>query len=162
MLTLIFATNRGLWFYRLVYLPSPSLRWAHWQRTLFSAERRAHDLASDSSIPYVRRSASLPWNRVLAVRFRATFHKSHWSQYRDVYHFPKRPGGTEFSESWWLARWQEPIQSVAFFLVPIGIAWALVNAATDRERKANLVGLAAGVGLVVLSVFLTATFGSFF
>lgn len=81
---------------------------------------------------------------------------------RDVYHFPKRPDGLEFSESWWLARWQEPIQSVAFVLVPVGIAWALVNAARDRERKANLVGLATGVGLVVLSVFLTATFGLFF
>jgi len=81
---------------------------------------------------------------------------------RDVYHFPKRPDGLEFSESWWLARWQEPIQSVVFVLVPIGIAWALVNAVRDRERKANLVGLTIGVGLVVLSVFLTATFGLLF
>jgi len=81
---------------------------------------------------------------------------------RDVYHFPKRPDGLEFSESWWLARWQEPIQSVVFVLVPIGIAWALVNAVRDRERKANLVGLTIGVGLVVLSVFLTATFGVLF
>ena len=81
---------------------------------------------------------------------------------RDVYHFPKRPDGLEFSESWWLARWQEPIQSIVFVLVPIDIAWALVNAVRDRERKANLVGLATGVGLVVLSVFLTATFGLFF
>lgn len=81
---------------------------------------------------------------------------------RDVYHFPKRSDGLEFSESWWLARWQEPIQSVVFVLVPTGIAWALVNAARDRERKTNLVGLATGVGLVVLSVFLTATFGLFF
>src|SRR5690242_6557142 len=24
---------------------------------------------------------------------------------RDVYQFPKKPDGTEFSESWWLARW---------------------------------------------------------
>jgi hypothetical protein len=81
---------------------------------------------------------------------------------RDVYHFPKRPDGLEFSESWWLARWQEPIQSVVFVLVAIGIVWALVNAARNRERKANLVGLATGVALVVLSVFLTATFGLFF
>lgn len=81
---------------------------------------------------------------------------------RDVYRFPKRPDGLEFSESWWLARWQEPIQSVVFVLVPTGIAWALVNIVRDRERKANLLGLAIGVGLVVLSVFLTATFGLFF
>lgn len=81
---------------------------------------------------------------------------------RDVYHFPKRPDGLEFSESCWLARWQEPIQSIVFVLVPIDIAWALVNAVRDRERKANLVGLATGIGLVVLSVFLTATFGLFF
>jgi hypothetical protein len=81
---------------------------------------------------------------------------------RDVYHFPKRPDGLEFSESWWLARWQEPIQSVVFVLVAIGMVWALVNAARNRERKANLVGLATGLGLVVLSVFLTATFGLFF
>jgi len=81
---------------------------------------------------------------------------------RDVYHFPKRPDGLEFSESWWLARWQNPIQSVVFILVPIGVVWALVNASRNRERKANLVGLAIGVGFVVLSVFLTATFGLFF
>lgn len=80
---------------------------------------------------------------------------------RDLYHFPKKPDGLEFSESWWLARWQEPIQSVVIVLVLIGIAWALVNAVRDRERKANLVGLATGVGLVVLSVFLTAMFGLF-
>jgi hypothetical protein len=81
---------------------------------------------------------------------------------RDVYHFPKRADGLEFSESWWLARWQGPIQNVVFILVPIGIAWALVNAAMNRERKANLVGLATGMGLVVLWVFLYAAIGQFF
>jgi len=81
---------------------------------------------------------------------------------RDVYHFPKRPDGLEFSESWWHARWQGPIQNVVFILVPIGIAWALVNAATNRERRANLVGLATGIGLAVLWVFLYAAIGQFF
>jgi len=75
---------------------------------------------------------------------------------RDVYHFPKRPDGIEFSESWWLARWQGPIQSVVFILVPIGIAWALVNAAMDHQRKANLFAFWAGVGLMVLALFLSA------
>ena len=100
--------------------------------------------------------------RATPVRFRATFHKDHWPNIRDVYHFPKRADGLEFSESWWLARWQDPIQNVTFILVPIGIAWALVNSATNRERKANLVGLAVGMGLVVLWVLLYAAIGQFF
>jgi hypothetical protein len=37
-----------------------------------------------------------------------------------------------------------------------------VNAAMNRERKANLVGLATGMGLVVLWVFLYAAIGQFF
>jgi len=81
---------------------------------------------------------------------------------RDIYHFPKAADGTEFSESWWLARWQAPIQNVVFILVPLGIIWALINAAMDRQRKANLIGLATGVGLVVLWMFFYSAIGQFF
>jgi hypothetical protein len=100
--------------------------------------------------------ASLPF------AFEPVFTKVIGHNIRDVYHFPKAANGVEFSESWWLARWQGPIQNVVFVLVPIGIIWALINAAMDRQRKANLVGLAMGVALVVLWVFLYAAFGQFF
>jgi hypothetical protein len=97
----------------------------------------------------------------LPFAFEPLFTKAIGHNIRDIYHFPKTADGLEFSESWWLARWQGPIQYVAFILVPTGIAWALVNAATNRERKANLIGLATGTGLVVLWVFLYATIGQF-
>jgi hypothetical protein len=100
--------------------------------------------------------ASLPF------AFEPVFTKIIGHNIRDLYHFPKDANGTEFSESWWLARWQGPIQNVVFILVPIGIVWALVNAAIDRQRKANLVGLAMGVGFVALWVFFYATIGQFF
>jgi hypothetical protein len=100
--------------------------------------------------------ASLPF------AFEPIFTKIIGHNIRDVYHFPKRADGLEFSESWWIARWQGPIQNVVLILVPIGIAWALLNAATDRERKANLVGLATGMGFLVLCVFLYAAIGQFF
>ena len=80
---------------------------------------------------------------------------------RDVYHF-KRPDGLEFSESRWLARWQGPIQSVVIILVPIGIAWALINAAIDRQRKANLLAFWAGVGLMFIALFLSAGIAQLF
>ena len=99
--------------------------------------------------------ASLPF------AFEPLFTKIIGHSIRDIYDFPKRADGLQFSESWWLARWQDPIQKVVFVLVPIGIAWALVNSALNRERKANLVGLATGFGLVVLWVFLYATVGQF-
>lgn len=51
------------------------------------------------------------------------------------------------------AYWQEPIQYVVFILVPIGIVWALINAAMDRQRKANLLGLIP-IGCVVFWAFL--------
>ena len=98
----------------------------------------------------------------LPFAFEPLFTKIIGHNVRDVYHFPKRADGLEFSESWWLARWQGPIQDVVFILVPIGVVWALINAAANRERKANLVGLATGMGLVVLWVFLYASIGQFF
>jgi hypothetical protein len=100
--------------------------------------------------------ASLPFG------FEPTFTKIIGHDIRDVYHFPKTANGLEFSESWWIARWQGPIQTVALILVPIGVVWALVNLTIDRERKANLVALATGIGLVVLFVFLQASIGQFF
>jgi hypothetical protein len=54
------------------------------------------------------------------------------------------------------AHWHEPIESVVFVLVPIGIVWALINAAMDRQRTANLLGLAIPLGGVVLLAFLIA------
>ena len=81
---------------------------------------------------------------------------------RDVYQFPKRPDGLEFSESWWLARWQGPIQSAVIILVPIGIAWALINAAIDRQRKANLLAFWVGVGLMLTALFLSAGIAQLF
>jgi hypothetical protein len=84
----------------------------------------------------------------LPFAFEPIFTKVIGHNIRDVYHFPKRADGLEFSESWWIARWQGPIQNVVFILVPIGIVCALVNAAIDRDRKANLVGLATGIGLL--------------
>jgi hypothetical protein len=98
----------------------------------------------------------------LPFAFEPIFTKIIGHNIRDVYHFPKTPDGLEFSESWWIARWQGPIQNVVFILVPIGVIWALVNAAMDRQRKGNLLGLALGMGLVVLWVFLYAAIGQFF
>lgn len=98
----------------------------------------------------------------LPFAFEPIFTKIIVHNIRDVYHFPKRADGLEFSESWWIARRQGPIQNVVFIFVPIGIVWALVNAAIDRDRKANLVGLATGIGLVVLWAFLYASIGQFF
>lgn len=97
----------------------------------------------------------------LPLAFEPVFTKIIGHSIRDIYQFPKAANGTEFSESWWLARWQGPIQNVVFVLVPIGIVWALINAAMDRQRKANLIGLAMAMGLVVLWVFLYAASGQF-
>jgi len=98
----------------------------------------------------------------LPFAFEPVFTKIIGHNIRDIYHFPKAANGIEFSESWWLARWQGPIQNVVFILVPIGIVWAFINAAVDRQRKANLLALAMGVGLIVLWVFLNTTIGQFF
>lgn len=100
--------------------------------------------------------ASLPF------AFEPVFTKLIGHNIRDVYRFPKQQNGTEFSESWWLARWQDPIQNVVLVLVLIGIVWALVNATIDRERKANFVGLVTGVALVVLWLVMSSAFGLFF
>jgi hypothetical protein len=92
----------------------------------------------------------------LPFAFEPVFTKIIGHNIRDIYHFPKAANGTEFSESWWLARWQGPIQNVVFILVPVGVVWALVNAAMDRQRKENLVAFWAGVGLMALALFLSA------
>jgi hypothetical protein len=81
---------------------------------------------------------------------------------RDLYQYPRAADGTEHSESWWLARWLGPIQKVVFVLIPVGVLWSLINAAINRERKANLVGLATGVGVVLVWVYLVAAIGQFF
>jgi hypothetical protein len=98
----------------------------------------------------------------LPFAFEPVFTKIIGHNIRAIYHFPRAANGTEFSESWWLARWQGPMQNIVFVLVPLGVVWALVNAATDRHRKANLVGLATGMGLLVFWVFLYAAIGQFF
>jgi len=55
------------------------------------------------------------------------------------------------------AHWHEPIENVVFVLVPIGIVWALINAAMDRQRTANLLGLAIPMGgVVLLALLITA------
>lgn len=80
----------------------------------------------------------------------------------DVYHFPKSATETEFSETWWVARWLGPIQKTVFALVAIGTVWAFINVVVDRERKANSVGVACSVALFLIAVFLHASFGQFF
>jgi hypothetical protein len=97
----------------------------------------------------------------LPFAFEPAFTKIIGHNIREIYHVPRASNGTEFSESWWLARWQGPIQNVVFVLVPIGSVWALINAAMGRQRKANLLGLAIGVSFVVLCVFLYAAIGQF-
>jgi hypothetical protein len=49
---------------------------------------------------------------------------------------------------------------VVFVLIPVGVLWSLINAAINRERKANLVGLATGVGVVLVWVYLVAALGN--
>ena len=98
----------------------------------------------------------------LPFAFEPVFTKIIGHSIRRIYHFPKKANGVEISESWWLARWQDPIQDVVLILVPIGILWALANAAIDRQRKANLLALGLGVGLMVLWVFLSAGIGQLF
>lgn len=93
----------------------------------------------------------------LPFAFESVFTEIIGGNIRDLHHFQK-DANAEFSESWWLARWQGPIQNVVFILVPIGIAWACINGAV---RKANLLGLATGMGFVVLWVFLYAAVGQF-
>jgi len=80
----------------------------------------------------------------------------------DVYHFPKSANGTEFSETWWVARWIAPIQKTVFALVAIGMVWAFINVVVDRERKANAVGVAFSIALFLIVAFLYASFGQFF
>jgi hypothetical protein len=80
----------------------------------------------------------------------------------DMYHFPKSPNGTEFSETWWVARWQTPIQHVVFGLVPIGIIGAFINAIAGREPKANVVGALVGVALATVALYLFVSIGQFF
>lgn len=97
----------------------------------------------------------------LPVVFEPVFTKITGHSIWDMYKFPKSASGTEFSETWWLARWLSPIQNTVSILVPIGIAWALINAATGRERELNLIGATVGAILVLLAVFLAATIGQF-
>jgi hypothetical protein len=98
----------------------------------------------------------------LPFAFEPIFTKIIGHNIRDVYHFPKAPDGLEFSESWWLARWQGPIQNVVLILVPAGVVWALVNAALDRQRKANLFAFWTGVGLMLLAGWLAAGIAQLF
>jgi len=79
-----------------------------------------------------------------------------------MYHFPKSANGIEHSETWWVARWLSPVQTVFLILLPIGIVWALVNAIRGHQPKANAVGAVVGIVLVLVSVYLTAAFGLFF
>ena len=51
------------------------------------------------------------------------------------------------------AYWHEPIELVVVVLVLIGIVWALINAAMDRQRKVNLLGLIP-IGCVMFWTFL--------
>ena len=80
----------------------------------------------------------------------------------DMYHFPKSPNGTEFSETWWVARWQSPIQHMFFVLLPVGIIWAFINAIAGREPKANVVGALIGVALVAVALYFTVALAPFF
>jgi hypothetical protein len=100
--------------------------------------------------------ASLPFG------FEPVFTKIIGHNIRDIYHFPRAANGTEFSESWWLARWQGPLQNVVLILLPIGIVWALVNAALDRQRKANLFAFWTGVAVMVLAGGLAAGIAQLF
>jgi hypothetical protein len=80
----------------------------------------------------------------------------------DTYHFPKSASGIEFSETWWVARWLEPLQKTVFDLVVIGMVWAFFNIVVGRERKANVVGVLVSIALLAVAVFLHASFGQFF
>ena len=80
----------------------------------------------------------------------------------DTYHFPQSADGTHFSETWWVARWLEPLQKTVFALVVIGMVWAFFNVVVGRERKANAVGVLISIALFLLAAFLYASFGQFF
>src|SRR3954469_24449377 len=87
----------------------------------------------------------------LPLAFEPVFSKLVGHSIFDMYHFPKSPNGIEFSETWWIARWQSPIQDVVFVLVPVGIVWAFINAVAGRDPKANVAGLFVGFVLVLVA-----------
>jgi hypothetical protein len=98
----------------------------------------------------------------LPVIFEPIFTKRIGHSIWDIYHFPKSANGVEFSETWWLAKWLNPIQKLVFVLVPIGLVWGMINTATDRQRKANTIGLAVGIALLIVAIWINATIGQFF
>lgn len=69
-----------------------------------------------------------------------------WANYSP----PMKMNVTQIGGTWWLVRWQEPIQTGYFYLFLAGMVWAGINVAQRRARKANTISLCVG-GLLALA-----------
>ena len=71
-----------------------------------------------------------------------------WANYMP----PVQMNVTQTGGTWWLVRWQEPIQTAYFFLFLAGMVWAVINIVQQRQWKVNAVSLCLGGGFVLLSI----------
>ena len=71
-----------------------------------------------------------------------------WANYAP----PPKINVTQIGGTWWLVRWQEPIQTGYFCLFIVGMVWAVINIVQHRQLKVNAVSLCLGGILVLVSI----------
>jgi hypothetical protein len=62
-----------------------------------------------------------------------------------MYQYPVGPSGIQESETWWVARWANPIQWIMLGSVVVGMIWAVANVVKKRNRVLNALTLVAGL-----------------
>ena len=68
---------------------------------------------------------------------------------------PPRINVTQEGGTWWVVRWLDPIRQSYFFMLLVGIAWAVVNLVRRRAWKVNLACLGIGTLLILGSLILS-------
>jgi hypothetical protein len=71
-----------------------------------------------------------------------------WANYAP----PPQMNVIQVGGTWWVLRWQEPIQTGYYYLFLAGMAWAVINIVQRRQWKVNAVSLGLGGVLVLGSV----------
>lgn len=60
--------------------------------------------------------------------------------------------GMKITETWFLARWLDPLHSLAIAVIAIGIAWAGWNLYKRSSRISNVVALCLGIVWIVVGL----------
>jgi hypothetical protein len=101
----------------------------------------------ESTLPFVLLAlAALP--RVLPSLFQRLLGHSIDADYTVV----RGRGGMKITETWFLGRWLEPLQSLAIAVIAIGVAWAAWNLLKRGSRVSNIVALCLGIVWIVVGL----------